>query len=199
MEPWQEQYLDRVEGMVRVRMEGARRRLQHSIAVAGTAERLARAYGADPFLARAAGLLHDWDKVLPDEELVARAVRYDIPVEGELARSVHLLHGPVAARELPELFGELPAEVFQAVARHTVGATDMTLLDMVVYVADAIEPNRQGAYADELRSLVGERPLDEVFLACVAQSLSYVVQTGRYLYPPSVTVYNAYTEKVRRR
>ena len=88
--------------------------------------------------------MHDWDKVLADDELVARAIRYQVPIEGSPALATPLLHGPVAARELPELFPELPAGVFQAVARHTTAACDMTPLDMVVFVADAIEPGRRG-------------------------------------------------------
>lgn len=187
----QEAYLARIGELLAVRMEGNRRRYTHSLGVADTAERLARAYGVDPFLARAAGLLHDWDKVLADEELVARAARYGIRVEGSLSRSVHLLHGPVAAYELPQLFPELPEQVFQAIARHTVGACDMEPLDMVVYVADAIEPAR-GDYAEPLRVMVGERSLVELFSACVAQGLSFLVGGGRYIYPPALAVYNTY-------
>ena len=184
----------RIEDAVSTRMREKRRRWQHTQGVADTAEELARAYGADPFSARAAGLLHDWDKVLPDAELAARAAAYGICVEGPISKAVHLLHGPVAARELPNLFPELDPSVFQAVARHTVGATDMTPLDMVVYVADAIEPGR-GPYADGLRSQVGEASLEGLFLACAAQSMSYVIQERRYLYPPAVAVYNAYLER----
>ena len=119
--------MSRIEDAVRHRMRDRKRRLAHTLGVADTAERLALEYGADPFLARAAGLLHDWDKVLSDEELTARAASYGVRVDGSLSDCVHLLHGPVAACELPHLFPELDASVFQAVARHTVGAVDMTL------------------------------------------------------------------------
>lgn len=101
--------------------------------------------------------IHDWDKVLSDDELVARALHYGIKVAGSPSAATPLLHGPVAAYELPQLFPELSPAVFQAVDRHTVGACDMTPLDMVVFVADAIEPNRHGDYAHALRKMVGSR------------------------------------------
>ncbi len=186
--------MSRIEDAVRHRMRDRKRRLAHTLGVADTAERLALEYGADPFLARAAGLLHDWDKVLSDEELTARAASYGVRVDGSLSDCVHLLHGPVAACELPHLFPELDASVFQAVARHTVGAVDMTALDMVVYVADAIEPGR-ASYADEVRALVGKVSLEELFLACAAQTIDFLVRKRRYLYPYAVTVYNAYALK----
>jgi HD superfamily phosphohydrolase YqeK len=61
----------------------------------------------DPFLARVAGILHDWDKVVPDDELVRRAreLGIDFGVDLDLVRP--LLHGVVAARELPALYPEL--------------------------------------------------------------------------------------------
>ena len=75
------------------------------------------------------------DKVLSSDEVVARAIRYGVDVAGSPELAAPLLYGPVAARELPELFPELPEGVFQAIDRHTVGAYDMAPLDMVVFVA----------------------------------------------------------------
>ena len=112
----------------------------------------------------------------------------------DAAAATPLLHGPVAAYELPQLFPELSLAVFQAVDRHTVGACDMTPLDMVVFVADAIEPNRHGDYAHALRKMVGESTLDELFFSCFAQGLVYVIQSGRYLYPTAISIYNHYAQ-----
>ena len=183
--------------MLAVRMEEVKpRRYKHSLGVARTARDLAEVYGADSFLAEAAGLVHDWDKVLDDAELLARAAQYKVSIAGSLTHSVPLLHGLVAAVELPHIFPELPDETWQAVARHTVGATDMSDLDMVVFVADAIEPMRQGAYADELRELVGEVDLAHLFFKCFSQGLSYVINSGRYLYPTAITIYNSYATTI---
>lgn len=184
--------LERIEELLAVRMKDATKRHWHSLGVAKTATELAKTYQVDAYLAAAAGLLHDWDKVLPDEELVSRAIRYRIEVAGSPALAAPLLHGPVAARELPELFRELPGEVFQAIARHTVGAVDMTPLDMVVFVADAIEPGRRGDYADVLRAQVGEVSLEELFFNCFSRGLIYVLETRRYLYPTAIEIYNRY-------
>lgn len=185
-------FLARARGLLDTRMKDNRKRYQHSLGVASTALALARTYGVEEFPAAAAGLIHDWDKVLSDEELVARALHYGIKIAGSPSAAKPLLHGPVAAYELPQLFPELPAEVFQAVDRHTVGACDMTPLDMVVFVADAIEPNRHGDYAVALREMVGKSSLDELFFSCFAQGLVYVIQSGRYLYPTAIQIYNHY-------
>lgn len=190
--PDEERVLERIRGLLDTRMRNAKKRHAHSLGVATTAASLAVSYGIDPFPAYAAGLVHDWDKVVPDDELVARALHYGVAIEGSPALATPLLHGPVAARELPELFPELPAEVFQAVSRHTTAACDMTPLDMAVFVADAIEPGRKGDYADRLRAMVGDATLHELFFACFTQGIVYVLQTGRYLYPTATQIYNHY-------
>lgn len=190
-------YLEHMDGLLDVRMEGDRKRYRHSVGVCLTAIDLAHAYGVDEFHAAAAGLIHDWDKVVKTEELVARALHYGIRIEGDITRSTALLHGPVAAVELPHLFPELPPEVFQAVDRHTSAAIGMTPLDMVVFVADAIEPNRHGDYAKELRRMVGEVSLDELFFSCFSQGIAYVIESGRYLYPTAIDIYNHYANLMR--
>ncbi len=185
-------YLARMRDMLDVRMAADTHRRNHTLGVARTAARLAEVYGVDPFLAEAAGLVHDWDKVLEPSELLARAAQYGVRVAGSPANARAVLHGPVAAVELPQLFGELPDSVFQAVARHTTAAPDMSDLDMVVFVADAIEPMRRGDYADALRAEVGEVPLARLFFDCFSQGLTYVISTGRYLYPTALDIYNTY-------
>lgn len=187
--------LEHVREMLHVRMAGNSRRYTHSLGVAHTCAELARTYGVDVFDAALAGLLHDWDKVIDDHELLARAAQYGESVVGSPAAAVGLLHGPVAAYELPHIFEGISPDVCQAVSRHTVGARDMTELDMVVFVADAIEPARRGSYAERLRDLVGVESLEELFFQTFAQGLVYVISGGRYLYPTAIDIYNSYAAK----
>lgn len=187
--------LEHVREMLQVRMAGNVRRYTHCLGVARTCADLARVYDVDVFDAVLAGLVHDWDKVLDDHELLARAAQYGVSVVGSPTAAVGLLHGPVAAYELPHIFDAISPDVCQAVCRHTVGARDMTDLDMVVFVADAIEPGRHGSYAERLRGLVGAEPLEELFFQTFAQGLVYVISGGRYLYPTAIDIYNSYAAK----
>lgn len=187
-------YLRRLEADLRSRMAEAKpRRYEHSLSVACCAEAMAVAYGEDPFLARAAGILHDWDKVVPDGELLARAARLGIDLGVDATLVLPLLHGLTAARELPALYPELPPEVFRAIGLHTLGSADMTALDMIVFVADGIEPLRPATPGIQAtRDMVAARaPLDEVYWNAFAGGVEYVIKTRRYLYPGTIEVYNA--------
>ncbi len=183
----------RLEADLQAHMERQKpQRYRHSLSVARTAEQMALAYGVDPLDARLAGILHDWDKVLsPDEQIaLARRLGVDLGVEPQLVQP--LLHGLTAARHLPARYPELGAPVWQAIERHTVGHADMTDLDMVIFVADGIEPGRRDVAAIRaVRDLVDARaPLAEVFWASFARGIAYVIDTERYLYPGTLDIYN---------
>ena len=183
--------IDGYENAARVQLAPKPKRLAHSLSVGLTAERLAAIYGVEPYLARVAGILHDWEKVLPARESIARASGLGIELGVELALVEPLLHGMIAARELPERFPELPDDVWQAIDRHTLGNAHMSPLDMVVFVADGIEPLRKPADAiKRQRKLVGKASLSDLYWECFSDGVSYVIETRRYLYPGTLSIYN---------
>ena len=191
--PAEQRLITRLEDDLRQHMERAKPgRYLHSLSVAQTAEQMALAYGVDPLLARAAGILHDWDKVLSAAEQVAQARRLGVDLGVDLELVQPLLHGMTAARHLPDRYPELDAAIW-------LGAADMTDLDVVVFVADGIEPRRRGVEAiAEVRGLVDARtPLAETYWSSFYHGVSYVIETQRYLFPGTLDIYN--TLALRRR
>ena len=187
----QEEELSRLDEAVGAQLAAKPKRLAHSRRVAEEAARIAVSHGVDEFEARAAGLLHDWSKVLSKDETIAHARELGIDLGVDLALVSPLLHGIVAARELPGLFPELPASVFQAIERQTLGSADMSPLDMAVFVADGIEPGRPSTETIErLRAEDETAPLDELYFHAFAMGAAYVLETERYLYPGTLDIYN---------
>lgn len=165
--------------------------LAHCRRVAVTAESLAREYGVDTQAARLAGLLHDWDRDIEHGQLLKKAARYQIPITDVDARWPYLLHAQTAAAELAEALPDIAPEVFAAIARHTVGSSEMTDLDRVVYLADILEPARTYDGVGELRAAIGHVPLDELFARGYESSLARIVKQRRRIHPDSVRVWNA--------
>lgn len=198
--PEQEALLERLRGDLAIQLEKKPKRLAHSLSVARCAESLALVYGVDPFLAHAAGILHDWEKARSTAEQLERAreLGIDLGVELELVHS--LLHGMIAARVLPERYPELPPAVWHAIAVHTSASADMGDLDKVLFVADGIEPLRPDTPGIERsRSLVGKVSLDDLFWESFVGGITYVLEGGRYLYPGTIEVYNALAARRARR
>lgn len=167
------------------------RRYAHSISVARECERLALIYGVDPYPCRVAGILHDWDKVLSPAEQIRRANNMGVDLGVPNSAVPQVLHGIIAAKELKELYPKLPKEVFPAIARHTTGAADMSDVDMIVFVADGIEPLRpKTPGVEKTRMHVGKVSLNELYYEAFVGGIIYVIEGGRYLYPGALETYN---------
>lgn len=177
-----------------------KRRYRHSEGVSDTAAHLAEVYGADVAKARLAGILHDWDKGYNDEEVTRRARELAVDVDPYVLVSMpKVLHGLTAAAALSLAYPQIPADIIQAVAHHTEGAVDMADLDMVVYIADAIEPHRDYGGVQEIRDAVGKVCLEDLFLMTMEEILGSLVQRRDRIHPGSVNVWNHYVTRAKSR
>ena len=166
-------------------------RYRHSLGVSQTAEQLARIYGVDQSEAAVAGLLHDWDKSLTGDELKRKAKRLKLAGKEVREHATGVLHSWTAAATLRDEFPELSDAVLQAIGRHTCGAVGMSDLDMVVFVADIIEPGRDFPDIEGLRAAVGEVCLEELFYRTYKANFMYLLSADMVVAPPSLDVYNS--------
>lgn len=187
-----------MKGLLMQRVNPAR--YVHSLSVAKTARKIARAYGYDPHVARMAGLLHDWDKALSPTRLADRVKHYNIAVDPEVVESTPwVLHGITAAAVLAEEAPQLGEELYTAIARHTVGAPDMTPLDMIVFVADKIEPTHEVSVYKYLYKQIGDITLEELFFGVLKESMAYLVRSEKPITKDSVVVWNWYSQKRKKK
>ena len=173
------------------------KRFAHSISVGHCAETLAQVYGADMFSARVAGILHDWEKLLPDAETIELAERFRIQTEAPYQKIVGLLHGPLAAKTLPAIYPWLSEQILSAIQKHTAGDRQMSKLDKILYVADLIEPLRPDfeAVVTAREVYLQGGSLDELYESAFCGVMRYVISSRSYLYPNSIALYNEMIEK----
>lgn len=163
----------------------------HSIRTARTAADLAKRYGVDVEAARLGGLLHDWDREQKKQDLVRLAREAGLEVTEADEAAPKLLHARTGAHGASQALPGLDPAVVQAIARHTVGATDMTGLDKIVYLADMMEPARDFPGVEALRAGVATLTLDELFALGYQQSICHLVTSRKRLHPDTVHVWNA--------
>jgi len=165
-------------------------RYQHSLGVAETAVFLAQRFGVNEEQAKVAGLLHDCAREFRNEDLIAEAEKRLIMV-GNIERQMPLLlHAYVGSRLVTEKYGVSDHAIEQAIWRHTVGGAKMTKLDKIIWFADMIEPNRDYPGVEELRSLAKTAALDDMVLAGLTQSITFVLQKGGLIHPDTVIARN---------
>jgi predicted HD superfamily hydrolase involved in NAD metabolism len=165
------------------------KRLQHSIGVSKTAEKLAECFGCDKIKARLAGILHDLAREVPVDKMLSEAHAFGIVVNDMEKAEPILLHAPLAAKLAQTKFQIHDVEILQAIFLHTTGGSHMSSLDKIIYLADVIEPGRNGNDLEELRELA-YRDLDKAMLMALDQSIRYILARSRLLHPATIEARN---------
>ncbi len=134
------------------------KRFAHTAAVADMAVRLGELYAPERIdILRAAALLHDITKEYTTEEHLAICRRFGINLSKQDMLTPKTFHAKTAAAIIPEKYPEFAhPEVISAVRWHTTGRADMTLSEMLVYLADYIDDTRTFPDCVALRRLFWE-------------------------------------------
>lgn len=68
----------------------------------------------------------------------------------------------------------------------------MSDLDMIVYIADALEPGRKGKMVQKLREKVGELELRDLFLGVYAYWVQLIMERRHPMYSKTTEIWNSY-------
>ena len=175
------------------------KRMKHTLAVEDMAYRLGSIYFQDEevlLLLRAAALLHDVTKELPDEEQLAILESYSVkPLPEELA-SMPTIHALTAALVIPQRFPEFAdPRVIDAVRYHTTGREGMSVFEKIIFLADYIDDTRTypscislrdeffSAKPEKMNEVERIRHLDRAALASIENTLSYLQSKERSIHP----------------
>ena len=151
-------------------------RYTHSLGVEKMASELAAIYGADTDKAAFAGRYHDIAKCFTNEVMNGYVRQFGLP--DIYIDNNPLAHSKVAAEILRTEFGVTDEEVLDAVRSHTTGRKDMSLLEEIVYVSDAIEENRNYPELTALQKQARE-DLDGACLFIMDYTLKQLDRKGR--------------------
>jgi predicted HD superfamily hydrolase involved in NAD metabolism len=156
-------------------------RFKHSLGVRDTAEKLAKLYNVNVYNTKIAGLVHDCAKCMSDEELISIANKNNITIDEVFEETPNLLHGPVGAVIARDKMGISDKDILSAVAYHTTGKEDMTLMEKIIYIADYIEPGRNFPGVNDIRNdaLIN---LDKTLLDCFNNTIKHVINKGQLLH-----------------
>ncbi len=165
------------------------KRFYHSRCVAECAKRLAKRYGADPKKALTAGILHDIMKDTPKEEQLKILEEFGILLTETQRENDKLWHSISGAAYCEHKLSVSDREVLDAIACHTSGKKDMTLLDKVLFVADYISDDRDYPGAEEMRALA-ESSLEEAMIEGIRFTVTEKMEQSLPMDPGSIDAYN---------
>ena len=159
------------------------KRVNHVLGCRNVAVSLAQHWGADETDAARAALLHDITKALDGPLQLTLCSEYGIILDEfseKYPKTLHALTGSYVAKWI---FGERD-EVVDAIFSHTTGKADMNALQMIIYIADYMEPNRDFPGVEDLRRLAYE-DLHKAMALGLNMTLQHLERQGSEVSPAS--------------
>ena len=173
-------------------------RYEHTLGVMYTAASMAMRYDEDVEKALLAGLLHDCAKCISGENKIKLCNKYHLSVSEVEKKNPSLLHAKLGAFLAANKYHIKDKDVINAIASHTTGCPNMTLLDKIIYIADYIEPGRK-----ELPNMAEVRKLaftdiNECLYRILEDSLVYLNSKNISVDPMTEKTYLYYKNKLNK-
>lgn len=159
------------------------KRFKHIMGVVEMATRLAKLNNADIEKCQIGSLLHDIAKEM-DIEWMKKVCRenYMNDLTEEDLENNEILHGFAGAYYVNKEFGIEDSEVLNAIKYHTIGSKDMTLVEKIIYIADAIEYGRNYPSVTEIREETFKN-LNKGILMEIEHKEKYLESIGKKSHP----------------
>lgn len=170
-------------------------RYQHTLGVMYTAASLAMAYHYDIDKAMLAGLLHDCAKNVPNQKKIELCKKNQVEVTEIERENPFLLHAKVGAIIARKKYHVKDEEILHAISVHTTGAPEMNTLDMILFIADYIEPGRDKAKnLDQIREMAFQN-LEHTVEKILYDTLNYLNKKSGRIDPTTEQTYEYYKNR----
>lgn len=139
-----------------------------------------------------AGILHDYTKNMSFEEAV-EYLKTKINKEEleEAKKAPSVIHSITAYYLVQEELGINDEEILKAILHHTTGSPNMSPLEELIFVSDAVELTRTYEGVEEIRKRVYE-DFYEGMLYMIEQTLIHLKEKGWYINPKTIETYEYY-------
>lgn len=168
------------------------KRFKHSLRVAETAVKLADNYGLDPKKAYLAGLIHDCAKY--NEEAYIKKYNIDFSIYPVSSIKDPVLHSFLGAEVAKKVYNIYDRDVLKAIEYHTTGRPDMSDLEKIIFIADAIEPARDFEGIEKIRKLAFEN-LNKAMLNLLDSNIIFLIGKKALINPLSFEARNYLIEE----
>lgn len=170
-------------------------RYQHTLGVMYTCASLAMAYRYDMEKAMLAGLLHDCAKNVPNDKKLEICKKHHIEVTDIERENLFLLHAKVGAWIAKKKYDVKDEEILHAIKVHTTGEPAMNTLDMILFIADYIEPGRDKASnLTQIREMAFQN-LEQTVEKILYDTLHYLNEKSGRIDPTTERTYEYYKNR----
>jgi predicted HD superfamily hydrolase involved in NAD metabolism len=174
-----------------------RKRIKHSISTASFMSNYAKDFGIDEYKAYQAGIFHDIAKEFDSEKMIKYAESFqkrgieEIKYFDFKKKNSFLLHGFAAAEIIYTDLKIDDIELLAAVAHHTTGGTNLSLLAKYTFICDFCEPERSYAESKKVeKTLIKKRNMPKAYFLTYCYLIESLLERKYEMCLESVDGYN---------
>ena len=169
------------------------KRFKHSEAVVKRAIEYALVYNVDIEIVKLTAIAHDIAKELSQEEEEAYLQKYNIELD-ELEKQNHsLIHSKICAATCKYEYN-FTVDMVDAIKYHTTGREEMTILEKIIYLADATEETR--TYCPVVYANIIKENIDNGMVEVTKWVIKHLLENNKVIHLESIKCYNYYCTKM---
>lgn len=166
------------------------KRLKHSERVVKRAIEYAKIYNVDIETVKLVAISHDIAKELSEEENKKYIDKYSIELDSIEKSNNSLLHAKIGAYICKEKYG-FSIDMVNSVRYHTTGRENMSILEKIIYLADATEEGRREYAASEYVDLI-KKDIDKGMVEISKNVINKLLRNNKLIHLNTIKCYNYY-------
>ena len=176
-----------------VKAKISERRFHHSEGVVQRALEYAEVYGADKEIVKCVAIAHDIAKEFSEEENEKYIQEYHIRLDEVEKINHNLIHAKVGAELCRHQYG-FTEDMANAIKYHTTGRANMSLLEKIIYLADATDANRNYDDIEYYVDLI-KRDIDQGVAEVCKWVIDDLTEKNRMIHENSIKCYEYYSKQ----
>lgn len=169
------------------------KRFRHSEGVVKRAIEYAEIYNADIEIVKLAAIAHDIAKELTPEEEESIIKEYNVFLDDFEKVNHNLVHAKIGAEICKNKYG-FTEDMVNSIKYHTTGRAEMSLLEKIIYLADATDENRK--YESEFYVNTIKENIDKGMVEVSKWVINHLLEKERPIHIDSINCYNYYLNKI---
>jgi len=166
------------------------KRFNHSERVVKRAIEYAKIYNVDIETVKLVAISHDIAKELSEEENQEYISKYNIKLDDIEKVNKSLLHAKIGAYICKEKYG-FTDDMVNSVRYHTTGRENMSVLEKIVYLADATEEGRKEYIVSEYVDLIN-KDIDKGMVEISKWVMNKLLKNNKVIHLDTIKCYNYY-------
>lgn len=167
------------------------KRFKHSEGVVKKSIEYAKIYNVDIDTIKLVAIAHDIAKELTSEEVNKYVQKYNIVLDDIEKMNKDLIHAKIGAYICKNEYN-FTDDMVNAIRYHTTGRPNMSILEKIIYLADATEENRKYCSSNYIDII--KKDINQGMIEICKWVVNKLLENNKLIHLNSIECYNYYTK-----